>query len=523
MKNKINMKTLALTSLVLIFASSSSVALAAAKLDPALRAFAEGQSEKKTMLVIALMEVPPTEGITAPSRYNTRQVVAYLKKVAMKNQNSLQEYFSSQQGFRQDTHVVPKRTFWINSSFALTVTPEGLKRLAEAPGVSKIYANHKIKRDPSRLSRGAAPEAEIPYDLKDIQLDKLLDRKPELIGKNVVLGSVDTGVDGKHPALEGKVIGFYDAAAKKKTEPRDTDSHGTHTCGTMVGTGQGGALMGVAPGAKLVATAALSGYDDMIAGMQYMMDPDGDAATNDLPRAINSSWHSGGAPDQEVFYRAITAWEAAGILPVFSAGNAGPGDGTITHPKEHPSTFSVAATQQDGKAANFSSRGPGNYKGSPTQKPEISAPGVKIVSAVPGGKYAAYDGTSMAAPHVTGASAILFQIDPKLNPGQVRKIFLQSAVPMTAAGEPGTAGEWNKVYGFGKMNIYAAAELAMKVAFRRSESSQFMMMGSLITSPADLAAESILATESQDEKIEVLAYPHELEGKDWLKPSQIWN
>ena len=67
--------------------------------------------------------------------------------------------------------------------------------------------------------------------------------------------------------------------------------------------------------------------------------------------------------DQEVFYRAIAAWEAAGILPVFSAGNNGKaGLSTITNPHDYPGTLAVGAFGPDGKIADFSSRGPGHYQ-----------------------------------------------------------------------------------------------------------------------------------------------------------------
>jgi len=255
-------------------------------------------------------------------------------------------------------------------------------------------------------------------------------------------------------------------------EPYDAGSHGTHTAGTILGGDRQNTIIGVAPKARLIASAALSGYDHMLRAMEFMLDPDKNPSTNDRPRLVSNSWNTGGAPDQELFYRAISAWEAAGILPVFSAGNAGPGPKTITPPHEHPGVIAVAATGPDGKAADFSSRGPGIFQGKETQKPDLSAPGVNIISTVPGGKLQAMSGTSMACPHAAGVAALIFQVNPNLNPAQVREVMVKTLKFVDANGSPMDKQVWNPVYGFGRLNAMAAIQAVSGVGKIRRVSAQ---------------------------------------------------
>ena len=113
------------------------------------------------------------------------------------------------------------------------------------------------------------------------------------------------------------------------------------------------------------------------------------------PDVVNNSW--GNDDPNDIFYlETVQAWRAAGIIPVFSAGNAGEfGCGTAGTPGNFTQVISLGATDIDDNIAPFSSRGP-----SPTDKvsPNVSAPGVDVVSSVPGGGYASFSGTSMAAP-----------------------------------------------------------------------------------------------------------------------------
>ncbi|HRK03114.1 MAG TPA: S8 family serine peptidase, partial [Oligoflexia bacterium] len=402
------------------------------------------------------------------------------------------------------------------------VTPDGLRALARTPGIAKIYFNRDVLEEPTingpNPDDGPDPElVGMPYDFPEMGLDLVMKEMPQITGKGVVVGAIDTGVDGHHPALQGKILTFFDARTGQITEPYDRDDHGTHTAGTIVGGDRSRTLIGVAPEAKLVASAALSSYDHMLRAMEFMLDPDSDPNTADMPRAINNSWNCEGAPDVELFYKAISAWEAAGILPVFSAGNSGRrGMGTITKPHEHPFVLAVGATGPDGRIADFSSRGPGRFRGQNTQKPDLTAPGVDIESTMPGGTFGKMSGTSMAAPHITGAAALLLQVDPALTPIQLKELMMATATPMSE--EDGRdEGNWNPHYGVGKTNIYRALQAAGEIRRRRLSGSVIDLMATILTSPREIVVSKFLAKPPKLDIAE-LAYSTDTQGDggpDW--------
>src|SRR5690606_15363202 len=148
-----------------------------------------------------------------------------------------------------------------------------------------------------------------------------------------------------HPDLRGNLPFMYDAGTDQIGPPKDLMFHGTHVAGIIAGGNRQDKLIGVAPGVTLT-TASARTLEEFLQSMHFMLDTDGNPHTYyDMPRAVNNSWTSLSAgapfpgigptesglcqsnsvmPDQEPFYRALSAWEAAGILPVFSAGNCGP-------------------------------------------------------------------------------------------------------------------------------------------------------------------------------------------------------
>lgn len=517
-----NKLTVLMAGLVLF---ATQFAQAAPAIDRELVNFARAQGfASKTVRVVALVDAGRAEA--TPRRYDHRNVVRFLKLRAQKSQELITRHLQNVEAGGQ-VRVVAYH--WINNSLVADVTPAGLKALTKAPGIERVYLNRKIdeirpfaRRPVTRdLVMGLTGKA-WPYGLKDIGMDRLAEEMPKVNGSGVLIGSVDTGIDGKHPALKGRLGLFYDASTGKRVEPFDASSHGTHTVGTMVGGDRDNVKIGVAPGATVVGTAALAGYDAMLKGMEFMLDPDGKPETPDFPRVINNSWNSNGAPDVELFYRAIYAWEAAGILPVFSAGNAGPGDETITKPHEHPSVIAVAATGENGKVTSFSSRGPAKYKGQVTEKPDISAPGDKIISTVPGGRMESMSGTSMAAPHVTGVAALLFQVNPKLTPVQVREILAKSGMFVDVNGNSIDKPVWNKAYGLGRMNAYAAVKLAARAgeSFRRAG---LALMAAKIN-PSEILMASFREPQ-QVETVDFTSDDHRIEtqgNSNWVAAWDVW-
>jgi bacillopeptidase F len=487
----------------------------AAQIDPALVPFAQGRTEQRAARVVITV-APKMDGVPVPRRYDTRNVVAYLRALSSRAQTDLKAYLGTQPQAPSQIRFVG--AYWINSTLTADVTPLGLRILAQAPDVTKIYLNRAVQNIPFRRGPLTSPRGEdYPYPYVDIGLDKLIQSDPGIDGHGVLIGHIDTGVDGTHPALQGKIFKFWDSKTKAYTTPVDSEAHGSHTAGTIVGGDRSTVPIGVAPGARLLSSGPLNDFDGMLASMQLMLDPDGDPQTNDQPRAVSCSWHAPGAPDMELFYTAINSWEAAGILPVFAAGNDGPGPNTIADPQSDPAAFVIGATGADGKITSFSSRGPATYHGQTVQKPDVTAPGDNVRSSVPGGGYEEMSGTSMATPHAAGTSALVFQVDPGLTPDQVRKILLQSTIPLNGDGTQATQrGAWNATYGLGKLNAYNAVQLAKRVHLAKLG----IKLLPFLASPEDQSVDSVL----EEENVGVADLLHFMGGDSagWINSRELF-
>ena len=262
-------------------------------------------------------------------------------------------------------------------------------------------------------------------------------------GTGVIVGIMDTGVDTTNPSLAGKMasmgngqLGWKDINAGSPV-PVDQMGHGTHVAGTIVGTNNNSLNIdiGMAPGAQYYMVRVFgpnTAYDSVfLDAAQWLMDPDGNPATNDYPSIINCSWGSSAPGYEDPWFRdVVQTWRVLGILPVFASGNLGQytfnnGYWTTSAPATYPETFSVGARDLQ-LMANFSSKGPSTVDGlEGIIKPNVDAPGVNILSAwakgtdmYGGGKHIVStdlylsNGTSMAAPHVAGAAALLRQMYP---------------------------------------------------------------------------------------------------------------
>ncbi|MBK8051566.1 MAG: S8 family serine peptidase [Anaerolineales bacterium] len=189
-----------------------------------------------------------------------------------------------------------------------------------------------------------------------------------------------------------------------------TITAGTHVAGIVAASG---AITGVAPSANLWGFKVLSaggyGYDStVIAGVERAADLDGDPLTVDPADVANMSLGGFGDPDDPMS-QAVDAAVNAGVVMAVAAGNWGPTAGSISSPGTARNAITVAASDKQDLIARFSSRGPIEGFES-VLKPDITAPGVAITSTIPGQKYDAYSGTSMAAPHVAGAAALIKQL-----------------------------------------------------------------------------------------------------------------
>ena len=230
------------------------------------------------------------------------------------------------------------------------------------------------------------------------------------------------------------------------------NGHGTWTMGVMVGGDAGGSSIGVAPDAKWIAVKIFNdqGVANAVGihlGFQWLLDPDGDPGTLDAPNVVNNSWTLSSPGCNLEFQLDLQNLRAAGILPVFAAGNSGPSAGTSVSPANNPGALAVGATSNADTIASSSSRGPSSC-GQPVF-PQVVAPGVSIRSSDLFGLYARMSGTSLAAPHVSGALALLLSAFPGLLPDRQEAALESGAVDLGAAGADDT-------FGFGRLDVLAA-------------------------------------------------------------------
>lgn len=267
-----------------------------------------------------------------------------------------------------------------------------------------------------------------------------------LTGHGASIGILDTGIDGSHPEFVGRSISFMAFTKSGVAAPtvpcKDFESHGTHVAGSCVGR-----HAGLAPGADLSVAAVLTqktpyGMQGMlsqiIAGLNWLSASAGpQGAGVDI---INASLGmlSQDPKQVEALYEAISRARTAGALTIAAIGNDGKlGYGNHHMPARFDNVVAVGAVDRHDQMADISSWGPAYSQGIALEqyKPDIVAPGVEIISSVPGGTYRSMNGTSMAAPQVTAAAGLLLQKDSTLRYDLNRLAILLSTltVPLPAS------------------------------------------------------------------------------------------
>jgi subtilisin family serine protease len=259
-----------------------------------------------------------------------------------------------------------------------------------------------------------------------------------LTGAGVPVAVLDTGVDETHPDLRRRIA----ATRNFTTDPgvRDTDGHGTHVASTVAGTGKAsdGRNTGVAPGANLLVGKVCAGggcpESAILAGMEWA------AAAG--AKVVNLSLGGPDTADDDPLELAVERLSAEhGTLFVVAAGNdGGYGAETVSSPASADAALAVGAVDDQDALAGFSGRGPRVHDAA--LKPEIVAPGNEITAARSrfsdrgkrGDRYVALSGTSMAAPHVSGAAAILAQQHPGWTGAQLKAALVGSATPLAGTG-----------------------------------------------------------------------------------------
>ena len=318
-----------------------------------------------------------------------------------------------------------------------------------------------IALPPDTATKTTHAEGEIEWGVSRIKAPQVW-QAFGIDGTGIVVASLDSGVDYFHPDLQTRYRGYrganvpalhqgnwYDAIGDGALYPVDSNKHGTHTMGTLVG--EDG--IGVAPGATWIAVRAFDSSGTALESwlhdaFQWLLAPASDPAL--APHIVNNSWGND-IGSITIFEEDVQHLLAAGIMPVFAAGNAGPNPSTVGSPGSFDISLAVGATDSDDEIANFSSRGPSPWS---KIKPEVSAPGVTILSTLPGGSYGTLSGTSMAAPHVAGTVALMLQANSVLTSQEIIEILTKTATSLVETTP-------NNDYGWGLVDAYAAIALIL--------------------------------------------------------------
>jgi hypothetical protein len=389
-----------------------------------------------------------------------------------------------------DEAGVPYRSLYIVNGLAVRGNLGLARALAARSEVVRIVGDPVVRGLDSDLLAPAAPAFTVEWGVARINADDVWSLDANR-GEGIVVASADTGVSWTHPALRPAYRGWDGTTGhhdynwfdpiEGQPEPFDDDSHGTHTTGTMIGDDGLGNQVGVAPKARWIGCRNMDHGNGTpstyIACNQFFLapypqggDPELDGDPSKAPDIVNNSW---GCPpsegcDPDSLRGSFAALEAAGILAVVAAGNSGPSCSTVDDPPAiYEDALVVGATDPTNRLAAFSSRGPVMVDGSNRLRPDVSAPGVSIRSALLGGGYATSSGTSMASPHVAGAAALLWAGKPQVRGliGISRCLLTKSAANVITistsqtCGGTTTAMRPNNTWGYGLVDAYAAIHL----------------------------------------------------------------
>jgi serine protease AprX len=392
--------------------------------------------------------------------------------------------------------------FWVSNMIWVRGNAASVQAMAQRADVARLDANPWVKQElpqPVQAPGLQGPQAASSVEESINQVSAPQMWADGFNGQGVVIGGQDTGYQWNHEALKDHYRGWnantntanhnynwhdaihppdsysYNICGYDTPEPCDDFGHGTHTMGTMVGedTNENNKI-GMAPGARWIGCRNMdqgkgspASYSECF---QWFIAPtnlnDQNADPSKAPDVINNSWSCtvGEGCTWDTLQSVVNNTRAAGILVVASAGNSGSGCNTINNPPAmYGSAFTVGATDNIDNIAPFSSRGPGS--GTNLLKPDVTAPGVSVLSSTKTGGYGYLSGTSMAAPHVTGLVALMLSADPLLrgNVDAIENIIHQSSVPLTTTAQDcgGVSGSQvpNNTFGYGRIDAEKALTL----------------------------------------------------------------
>lgn len=417
-----------------------------------------------------------------------RATVADLQSHAAASQQPLTDFAAVTEG------VSVENTFWITNAAVVTLDTTELapRDLAQVAGVEAIVPDFEVEplettagstsdghapaRNPGlpvdsgpvgpagpTLAAGddPMPEYDTTYGLDHIGATDVWDEHGTQ-GEGVTVTVLDTGIDADHPDLDlVEWQEFDDDGNKIDSDPFDEGDHGTHVSGTVAGGDGSGTHVGVAPGVELhhggVLTDSSGTFSAVVGGIQWAVEEDADVVTMSL------GVQDGGFINMllDPIYNA----ENAGTTVIGSSGNCGPecsstpgntwdgiGVGASNDEFGIRSSSSGQVVDTDDDWSSPPEHYPGGYV-----IPAVAAPGASVYSTEPGDDYGYKSGTSMAAPHVAGAVALIEgAVDRELSPGEIKDALEETAWKPADWDEP--EDERDIRYGSGIIDVPAAID-----------------------------------------------------------------
>ena len=263
------------------------------------------------------------------------------------------------------------------------------------------------------LQEETAKIAAVPHgDAAQYVLAKLQSAQAQQVatGKDVLVAVIDSDIDAKHPDLDATIVKSFDALGGNE-KPH---AHGTSIAGAIAAHGK---LLGIAPGAQVLAARAFDDTPGAAHGSSFSIYKSLQWAADNNARVVNMSF---AGPADPALQRMLAAAYDKGMVLIAAAGNAGPKSDPL-YPAADPNVIAVTATDSDDHLFPMANRG---------RYIAVAAPGVEIFALAPGNEYVFTTGTSIAAAHVSGIAALLLEHKPSLKPGDIRAALTATAQPL---------------------------------------------------------------------------------------------
>ncbi|RFB11393.1 serine protease [Bacillus sp. HNG] len=290
---------------------------------------------------------------------------------------------------------------------------------------------NQVKLLPFTIQSVVDQTNETPEGVQLVQAPSIWEESSQ--GEGIVIAVIDTGIDTSHPDLKDRIIAGrnFTTDYQGKTDIfEDNNGHGTHVSGTIAASLNNEGVVGIAPKAQILSLKALTGegsgnYEWIIDAIHYAVQWRGPA--DERVRVISMSL--GGPEDVPELHEAIQQAVNQNVSVVVAAGNEGDSQEDTfeyAYPGAYNEVISVGAVNMDLELAPFSNT---------NTEIDLVAPGVDVVSTYPDNKYAQLTGTSMAAPHVAGAIALLINVSEKefertLSEAEVYAQLVRRTVPL---------------------------------------------------------------------------------------------